>query len=62
MVLMCVAAIDLVWPHFLGGCSLTRDTEKWLRDAGKWEKFALVQPADEQWSHLVPHVMGVLTK
>ena len=54
--------IDLVWPHFLGGCSITRDTGKWLKEAGPWSKVDLKQPEDETPYDMVPHVMGVLTK
>lgn len=56
------ALIDVVWPHFLGGCSITRDTEKWLRAAGPWRKVDLKQPELEPSYQIIPHVMGVLTK
>lgn len=56
------AAIDVVWPQFLGGCSITRDSEKWLRAAGPWRKVDLKQPELEPSYHVLPHVMGVLTK
>jgi hypothetical protein len=56
------ALVDVVWPHFLGGCSITRDTEKWLRDAGPWSKVDLKQPELEPSYQVIPHVMGVLTK
>ena len=54
--------IDLVWPHFLGGCSITRDTERWLREAGDWSKIDLKQPEAEPSYQVIPHVMGVLVK
>ncbi|KAF8848046.1 S-adenosyl-L-methionine-dependent methyltransferase [Acephala macrosclerotiorum] len=56
------AAIDVFWPHFLGGCSLTRDTERWLEEAGTWTNIDLYQPEDEPSYHVVPHTMGVLTR
>ena len=61
-VLMGIAAVDLIWPHFLGGCSIRRDTEKWMKEAGSWSQFALKAPEDEFWYHMLPHVMGVATK
>lgn len=57
-----VAAMDIFWPHFLGGCSLTRDTERWLKEVGTWTKIDLHQPEDEPSYHVLPHTMGVLTK
>ncbi|KAH6713250.1 S-adenosyl-L-methionine-dependent methyltransferase [Leptodontidium sp. 2 PMI_412] len=56
------ATIDIIWPHFLGGCSITRDSGKWLKEAGSWQKVDLKQPADESFCHVIPHIMGVLTK
>ncbi|ESZ90681.1 hypothetical protein SBOR_8928 [Sclerotinia borealis F-4128] len=54
--------LDIVWPHCLGGCSITRDTEKSLREVGKWSKIDLKQPAAEPSYKVVPHIMGVLQK
>lgn len=56
------AAVDFIWPHFLGGCSITRDTERWLKKAGPWSKVDLVQPVDEPSYQVIPHVRGVLVK
>lgn len=56
------AFVNLFWPHFLGGCQLCRPTEKWLREAGPWEKVDVGQPAEEQWHHTLPHILGVFTK
>ncbi|KAH7420042.1 S-adenosyl-L-methionine-dependent methyltransferase [Cadophora sp. MPI-SDFR-AT-0126] len=56
------ATIDLIWPHFLGGCSITRDSGKWLKEAGSWEKVDLKQPSDELFCHVIPHIIGTLTK
>ncbi|KAB8288462.1 hypothetical protein EYC80_010127 [Monilinia laxa] len=54
--------INILWPHFLGGCSITRDTEKSLREVGKWSKIDLKQPAGEPSYKVLPHVMGILEK
>ncbi|KIN06389.1 hypothetical protein OIDMADRAFT_17293 [Oidiodendron maius Zn] len=55
-------AIDFVWPYFLGGCSITRDSGKWLREAGTWHKVDLRQPEGEPSYMVLPHVTGILTK
>lgn len=57
-----VAALDIIWPTFIGGCSLTRDTWKWLKDAGSWEKFDLHEPVDQVSYSVIPHAVGILTK
>jgi len=54
--------IDIIWPHFLGGCSITRDTEKWLLAAGDWGSISLKQPEVETKYQVIPHVLGVLVK
>ncbi|KAI0406455.1 S-adenosyl-L-methionine-dependent methyltransferase [Xylaria palmicola] len=54
--------INLVWPHFIGGCELCRPTEKTLREAGPWASIDIGQPPSEPWYHSVPHILGVLTK
>ncbi len=61
-VLIVTVFIDLFWPHFIGGCSITRDTARWLKEAGSWSKINLKQPEDEPSYVMVPHRMGVLTK
>lgn len=57
-----IGTLDFIWPYFLGGCSITRDSEKWLREAGTWSAFDLRQPADEPSYKVLPHVSGVLIK
>jgi hypothetical protein len=59
-----VAAIDVFWPFFQGGCSITRDTGKMLKESGSWSEVDLKQSDDEIKSqyHCIPHLMGVLTK
>ncbi|KAI0186449.1 methyltransferase [Xylaria flabelliformis] len=54
--------LNLVWPHFIGGCEMCRQTEKTLREAGPWAKIDLGQPPAEMWYHCLPHILGVLTK
>jgi hypothetical protein len=54
--------VDLFWPHFVGGCSITRDTARWMKEAGSWSKVDLKAPEDEQFYSMIPHVMGTLTK
>lgn len=41
---------------------MTRDTGKWLKDVGPWSRVELTKPDDEPSYHLLPHIMGVLTK
>ncbi|CAF9919114.1 MAG: hypothetical protein GOMPHAMPRED_001682 [Gomphillus americanus] len=39
--------ISFIWPVFIGGCQLCRDTETSLRQAGKWTTIDLAQPVEE---------------
>lgn len=61
-IFLLIGMLGLVWPYFIGGCELTRDTETSLRNAGPWAKVDLAQPVDEPWHHVIPHVYGILTK
>lgn len=54
--------LDYIYPHFMGGCSLTRETDKWLKEAGSWTKIELDQPIHEPSYQIMPHELGVLTK
>ncbi|KAK1255329.1 hypothetical protein MKX08_009324 [Trichoderma sp. CBMAI-0020] len=54
--------VNLVWPHFLGGCELCRDTEKSLRAAGIFKEIDFVQPAAQPPYQVLPHKIGILTK
>ncbi|KAM3075013.1 hypothetical protein ACMFMG_007526 [Clarireedia jacksonii] len=56
------ALIDIPWPHFLGGCSITRDTERSLKKAGAWSKVDLAPPVDEPSYKILPHIKGSLEK
>ena len=59
---MTSAFVNLFWPHFLGGCSITRDTVKSLKSAGSWSKIDLSQPENEPEYQVLPHVKGMLVK
>ncbi|KAI1389631.1 S-adenosyl-L-methionine-dependent methyltransferase [Hypoxylon trugodes] len=54
--------LNLFWPHFIGGCTLCRQTEKTIREAGSWEDINIGQPPDEFWYKTVPHRLGIFTK
>ncbi|KAI1750841.1 S-adenosyl-L-methionine-dependent methyltransferase [Xylaria castorea] len=54
--------LNIVWPRFIGGCEMCRQTEKTLREAGPWANINIGQPSGEPWYHCLPHILGVLTK
>jgi hypothetical protein len=56
------AFVNVFWPHVLGGCSITRDTEKSLKSAGSWSKVDLSPPDDETPYQVLPHIQGILMK
>ncbi|KAL2133007.1 hypothetical protein VTI74DRAFT_980 [Chaetomium olivicolor] len=56
------AILDFFWPHIIGGCEMSRDTEKWLKEAGPWSEIDLCQLEGEPWYFTMPHTIGVLTK
>ncbi|KAL2021804.1 hypothetical protein VTK56DRAFT_6578 [Thermocarpiscus australiensis] len=56
------AFLNLLWPHFIGGCEMTRDTARWLTEAGPWSEIDLFPLAGEPWYFTMPHIIGVLTK
>jgi hypothetical protein len=56
------ACLNLIWPHLVGGCEMTRDTEKWLKAAGPWSNVDLRMLEGEPWYFTMPHLIGVLTK
>ena len=62
MLIEYLAFLDCIWPHFIGGCEMGRDTGKWLREAGPWSDIDLCSLADEAWYFTMPHIIGVLTK
>ncbi|KAH8820860.1 S-adenosyl-L-methionine-dependent methyltransferase [Xylogone sp. PMI_703] len=54
--------LNIAWPHLFGGCSITRDTEKWLRESADWSFVSLKAPVDEKSYQVIPHTMGTLVK
>ncbi|KAM0700599.1 hypothetical protein Q7P35_012320 [Cladosporium inversicolor] len=54
--------INLIWPHFFGGCDICRPTDEWLLRAGEWEKVDLKPGVGEGKYDTLPHVVGTLTK
>lgn len=54
--------MQIVWPYMMGGCQLTRDTAKLLREAGDWETVDLGAPKGEAWYEPIPYTMGRLVK
>lgn len=62
MIILYQRFLNLLWPSMLGGCELRRETGLYLREAGPWSNVDLAQPVAEPWCHVVPHVLGILTK
>ncbi|KAG7289777.1 hypothetical protein NEMBOFW57_006153 [Staphylotrichum longicolle] len=56
------AFLNLIWPHFIGGCEMCRETGKWLKEAGPWSDVDVHQLEGEPWYFTMPHIIGVLTK
>lgn len=54
--------INLIWPHFFGGCDICRPTDEWLLRAGEWDKVDLKPGVGEGKYDTLPHVVGTLTK
>ncbi|PTU18474.1 hypothetical protein P175DRAFT_0442089 [Aspergillus ochraceoroseus IBT 24754] len=54
--------VDRVWPVFLDGCTITRDTEHLLRTTGKWESVELRPGVNQGQFSQLPHIRGVLVK
>ncbi|KAK3680188.1 hypothetical protein LTR78_000565 [Recurvomyces mirabilis] len=57
-----VGVLNNIWPHFLNGCDITRPTDEWLLQAGKWDDVQLGPTAGEGKYDTIPHVSGTLTK
>lgn len=62
MLMMSQGACNLVWPHCIGGCQLTRTTDEWLLQAGEWAKVDLSLGDAEGPYAVLPHTAGTLTK
>lgn len=54
--------INLIWPHFIGGCELVRPTDEWLIRAGDWREVKLEPSIGEGPYSTIPHVIGHLVK
>ena len=54
--------IDIVWPTLFDGCSLTRNTEDLLLQAGEWESADLHPGSKEGRFNQLPHTVGRLIK
>lgn len=57
-----IALLNILWPHCMGGCQMTRDTGRWVKEAGSWTSVDLKGPLDEPSYTLLPHIMGVFTR
>lgn len=57
-----LAFLNLIWPHFIGGCEMGRETGTWLKEAGPWSNVDVHQLEGEPWYFTMPHIIGVLTK
>ncbi|KAF2016974.1 hypothetical protein BU24DRAFT_420017 [Aaosphaeria arxii CBS 175.79] len=49
----------LGWSFFMGGCELQRDTERFLREAGEWERVEIEQVGSMD---TIPYIVGELFK
>lgn len=54
--------MNIIWPHFFNGCTITRPTDEWLLQAGEWEEVNLRPGAGEGPYDTLPHSIGTLTK
>lgn len=54
--------VNNVWPFFMGGCSLTRDTLALLRETGPWTKDTVGPAKNDSPYSMIPSVSGVLYK
>jgi hypothetical protein len=57
-----LAIYNTVWPTLLDGCSLTRDTEAVLKNAGAWESATIGADPREGYFESLPHTTGRLIK
>jgi len=58
----CQDLINIAWPTFLDGCSLTRNTEDLLLQAGEWKSADLRPGSKEGRFNQLPHTVGCLVK
>ncbi|KAI8710470.1 hypothetical protein NCS52_01564000 [Fusarium sp. LHS14.1] len=55
-------AYNIVWPFFLGGCNIKRDTAEVLKRAGTWETVDLDRKNGEGGWEMLGHIVGKLVK
>lgn len=53
---------QLLWPTVAGGCSINRDTAKYVKEAGPWSQVELAKGEGEFGWEMLGHVVGRLTK
>lgn len=54
--------VNNIWPFFMGGCSLLRETHALLKATGPWKKDNVQQLKFDSPYSVIPSVMGVLYK
>ncbi|KAF2152240.1 S-adenosyl-L-methionine-dependent methyltransferase [Myriangium duriaei CBS 260.36] len=54
--------VNVVWPHLLDGCDLTRNTQSILKKAGDWEIVSLNMDPKDGYFEALPHCVGRLQK
>ncbi|KAK5122535.1 hypothetical protein LTR85_003798 [Meristemomyces frigidus] len=59
---MCQRVCNPLWGKLLDGCHLCRDTENWLKHAGRWESIAVHPDVKDGYFESLPHIFGRLTK
>ncbi|KAM5360901.1 hypothetical protein ACJA88_014667 [Fusarium oxysporum] len=55
-------AYNIIWPFFLGGCNIKRDTAEALKRAGTWETVDLGRKNGEGGWEMLGHIVGKLVK
>ncbi|KAK5168003.1 uncharacterized protein LTR77_006570 [Saxophila tyrrhenica] len=53
---------NVFWPTLLDGCTLDRDTEQMLRNAGQWDSIAIGPDPKDGYFETLPHTIGRLVK
>lgn len=53
---------QLVWPTLFGGCNLTRDTARYIREAGPWSRVEVGKGDGEFGWELLGHATGRMIK
>ena len=53
---------NIVWPHMMGNCHLTRPTGDYILGAGKWSETDVKTIDQEDPWLVIPHFSGRLVK